>query len=89
MALEHQLRGSRTRVPELDTAILRTRQNPVGIRSKCNREHEVPVSLKRLDTFATLWRSVLTRSRRAELPHLDCTVETATDEILSIRREGN
>lgn len=89
MTLEHELGGTGARVPELDTAILGSGQYPVGIGSECNREHEVAVAFECLDALAALGAGVGAVARGAELPHLDRSVQAATDEILAVGREGD
>lgn len=41
MTLQHELRNTSVRIPELDTAILGTTEHPVTMRGKSNTEHEV------------------------------------------------
>ena len=41
MSLKHELCESGTGVPELDTSVLRARQDPVVVGGKSNAEHEV------------------------------------------------
>jgi hypothetical protein len=41
VSLEHELRVTRARVPELHAAILRTRENPIAVGRQSNAENEV------------------------------------------------
>ena len=41
VALEHELRGSSMRIPELDTPIFGSTENPSAIRSKGDAENKV------------------------------------------------
>ena len=47
------------------------------------------MALEGLDATPPLRSGVGKTARGAELPHLDSLVETATDEVLAIRRKGN
>jgi hypothetical protein len=47
------------------------------------------VTLKGLDTTAALGRGVVHASRRRKLPHLDGLVQTATDQVATVGREGD
>jgi hypothetical protein len=74
------------RVPELDTTVLGTTQNPVTVRGKRNTEHKVLVAFKGADALATwlvpAWNKAVVGR---QLPHLDRLVETATDKTVSRR----
>ena len=90
MALQHELRNTRVRVPELHATILGAAENPIAVRCKCDAKHEVLVALESADAFAA-WSSV--RRHEAvvgcQLPHLDRLVETAADETVARRRKGD
>lgn len=88
MSLEHELRRAGAGIPELDSTVLGSGQHPVGVGGEGNRQHEITVSLKRLDTLAAFGTGVGTGSG-AELPHLDRAVQATTDELLAARRECN
>ena len=90
VTLQHQLSSACPRVPELNTSILRTRKNPVGIWRQGNGQNEVAVALEGLDTLTTLRSGgAATVTRGAEFPHLDGPVKTTTDKILAVGREGD
>lgn len=87
MALEHELGRASAGIPELHAAVLGTGENPVGVGGERNGEDKVAVTLKRLDTLASLGLRVGTVARSVELPHLDGSVQRTGDKILSVWRE--
>ena len=52
MSLQHELRDTSVRVPELDTTVFGTTQYPVTMWGKRNTEHKVIVTLKSADALA-------------------------------------
>jgi hypothetical protein len=90
VSLQHELRDTSVRVPELDTTVFGTTQYPVTMWGKRNTEHKVFVTLKSADALAArlvpAWdKAVVGR----QLPHLDCLVQTATDKTVSRRSESH
>lgn len=77
MSLQHELRRTRSRVPELHTPVLGTRQYPVGLGGESNRQNKIAVALEGFDTLATLRTRLVSLTRGAELPHFDSPIETA------------
>ena len=75
-------------VPELDATVFGTTEHPVAMRGKRNAEDKVLVALKGADALAA---GVVAAGDEAilrrELPHLDCLVQTATDEAVARRRK--
>jgi hypothetical protein len=41
VSLQHELRDTRVRIPELDTTVLRSTEHPVAVRRKSDTEYEV------------------------------------------------
>lgn len=89
MTLQHDLRRTRARVPEVHAAVLGARQNPLRIGRQRDGEDKVAVALEGLDAFASLRRLRTIPSGPAELPHLDSAVQTAADKLLAVGREGD
>lgn len=88
MSLEHQLGSSSAGIPELNTTVLGSGEDPVRIGRERNREDKVSVTLEGLDTLAALGSWVGTISC-AELPHLDGSIQAATDKFFAARRESD
>jgi len=77
VTLQHELRVSGSGIPELDTTVLGSGENPVSVGSKSNRENEVLVSLEGLDASSTFGAGVgVSTSRCNQLPHLDGLIQT-------------
>lgn len=87
MTLEHKLSCASSWVPKLDTSVLGSRENPIGIGCKGYGQHKVTVTLKRLNTLATFGRRTLSASWGTKFPHFDGSVQAATDKVLAIGRE--
>lgn len=90
MSLQHELRDTSVRVPELDTAVLGTTQYPVTVGGKGNAEHKVLVAFESADALAgwlvAAWDEAVVGG---QLPHLDRLVETATDEPVARRSKSH
>lgn len=90
VALQHELSVAGSWVPELNTAILGSREDPVSVWCKSNGEDKVLMTFESLDATSALgcvaW--VLT-AWCDELPHLDGLVQGARNEILSVWCESN
>lgn len=90
MSLQHELRDTSVRIPELDTTVLGTTQYPVAVRSEGNAENKVLVTFKCADALAA-W--VVSAGNEAalsrQLPHLDGLVETTTDQTVARRSKSH
>lgn len=76
MTLEHELRRARAGIPELDAAILGSRQDPVGVGGESDGQDEVAMTLERLDALSSLIGDhAASAAGVAELPHLDGAVQ--------------
>jgi len=90
VALQHELSVAGSGVPELNTAVLGSGENPVSIWSKSDREDKVLVTFESLDATSALWCIAWVLAAWCdELPHLDGLVQGARNEILSIWCESN
>lgn len=91
VALEHELRLASGRVPELHTAVLAARHDPLAIGSECNTEDKVLVTLKGLDALAALGldTSAVVEAAVVKFPHLNGLIERARYKVASVRRECN
>jgi hypothetical protein len=89
VTLEHNLRRAGAWVPEVHAAILGSGKNPSGVWCERNGQHKVSMALKSLNALATFWGLAAVASGWVEFPHLDCPVQTSTDELLAIWRESN
>lgn len=88
MSLKHQLRSSRPGIPELDAAVLGSGQDPVGVGGQGNGQDKVSVAFKCLDTLA-LGARALRAAGRAQLPHLNRSIQTAADQVFAVGRESD
>jgi hypothetical protein len=90
MSLQHELRDTSVRVPELDTTVLGTTQHPVAMWRKGNAEHKVFVAFEGADALASglvaAWHEAVVGR---QLPHLDGLVETATDKPVARRSKSH
>ena len=91
MTLKHELSLAGGGVPELHAAVLATRHDPLAIRSECNAEDKVLVTLESLDALAALGLDTGTVVEAAvvELPHLDRLVERSGHEVATVGGESN
>lgn len=93
MPLQHQLRMSRLRIPELHTPILAATHDPLSVWCQSHAEHEVFVALEHPNTLAALRRNVPTVLHPVvtwrKLPHPDSLIKTATDQMLPTRRKSH
>ena len=90
MTLQHKLRLTRRRIPELHATVLATRHNPLTVRGERNTENKVLVALESLDALAALGlvTGAVVESRVIKLPHLDCLIQGAGDEVAAVGGEG-
>jgi hypothetical protein len=72
-------------IPELDTAILRSRDDPLAIMRDGHREHIVLMAGGVQHALAEALVGLA--GGRVELPILECLVERAGDEALAVGRE--
>lgn len=86
MSLQHELRHTGVRVPELDTTVLGTTQYPVAMGRKCDTKHKVLMALECANALSG--RVVCSGDEAVaggQLPHLDRLVQTATDQTVARR----
>lgn len=86
MSLQHELGLTGARIPELDAAILGTRENPCVIRRESDTEYEITVSFKCLGAPPALeWRLLVHTAGSRKFPHLDRLVQAAAHQFTAAR----
>ena len=90
MPLQHQLRMSRFRIPELHSPIFRSGHHPSAIRRQRHTKYEVLVALEGPDTFSILRVHGAHSTRHVvELPHPDRLVQGPRNEGIASGAESD
>ena len=93
VSLKHKLHRRRARVPELDAAVFATADDPLALVRDRDGEHVVLVTREVhgaqvfIHGFLPVWRRA--HPNAAHIPVLECFIQRARDQTLTIGSERN